>query len=258
MFRPHLCFVFLALGAFGILSHQPGMVQAEDFRVDNAIYEGDRKEPTSESITIFHGGIVYDCIKSPTEIVVFDDIADRFILLNPSRRERAELTSTELATFVDQLQKLALKSKDPVVQFLAEPKFQERIDDTTGDLILSSPLVNYRVALSPQSNKGIVEQYHEFCDYYARLNALLSPGSRPPFGRLVVNAALAQRQATASQVQLTIRSEKGTNQQTMVRSEHQLVTPLELGDIERVAKIREQLDTFKKVSFDQYRKGWAR
>ena len=44
----------------------------EDFRVDNAVFAGDKKEPISRSVTIFHDGIVYDCMKTPAETVVFD------------------------------------------------------------------------------------------------------------------------------------------------------------------------------------------
>ncbi len=253
----HFVAFLTAIGTLAAVS-TPAPMLAEDFRVDNAVYEGDQKDPISQSVTIFHGGVVYDCMTAPAETVVFDEVADRFVLLNPARRIRAELTTSELAALVDRLQKLALKNDDAVVRFLAAPKFHERTDETSGDLILSSPLVTYRVTLAPQSNASIVTQYHEFCDYYARLNSLLSSGSRPPFGRLVVNAAMAQRNATASQVVLTIASENDPKPQTVVRSEHRVVDPLTQDDLERISQIREQMEGFQSVGFNQYRKLWAR
>ena len=33
-------------------------------------------------MTIFHDGIVYDCMKTPAETVVFDKTTKRFVLLN--------------------------------------------------------------------------------------------------------------------------------------------------------------------------------
>ena len=90
---------------------------------------------------------------------------------------------------------MAAKSKDPLVKLLAEPKFQERSDEAADELTLNSPWVSYRLTLAHEASPSVVEQYHEFCDWYARLNALLTPGSLPPFGRLVVDAALAKRQA---------------------------------------------------------------
>ena len=251
--------VLIASWGFAIALGLTGAAIGEDFRVENAVYQGDQKKPSSESTTIFHNGVVYDCMKTPAETVVFDKTADHFILLDLNRRTRAELTTAQLAALTDQLQLMAVKSKDPVVRFLAKPHFQERSEEAAGVLTLAGPLVMYRLMLSPETNQDIVNQYHEFCDYYARLNALLSPGSRPPFGRLVVNAALAQRQATASEVQLTILSGTETDQQqTNVRSEHRVICPLAPADLDRVKEIRAQMSQFKLVSFNQYRKTFLR
>ena len=170
-------------------------------------------------------------------------------------RTRTELTIAHLAAFVDRLQTLAAKNKDPLVRFLADPKFDERFQDAANELTLSSPLVTYRLVLSPESDQSVVEQYREFCDSYARLNALLVPGSRPPFGRLAVNAAMAQRQATASQVSLSLTTGKIPNQhKTVIRSEHRVVRPLGPADLDRVAQAREMMDHFKLASFEDYRK----
>jgi hypothetical protein len=254
-FHIHMVVVLLATGVLGLMAGQPGPAIAEDFRVDNTVYVGDQKEPFSESTTIFHDGIVYDCMRTPAETVVFDKAGDRFILLNLAHRTRSELTTTQLAAFVDRLQMLAAKSKDPLAKFLAAPKFQEHSDEAAGELTLSSPWVTYRLVLAPEPNQGVVQQYHEFCDYYARLNALLVPGSRPPSGRLVVDAEMAKRQATASQVMVTFTSGKAPQQHhTTVRSQHRLIRPLESADLERVAQTREAMGAYKLVSFDDYRK----
>jgi len=84
---------------------------------------------------------------------------------------------------------------------------------------------------------------------------MLSPGSRPPFGRLVVNAALAQRKATASKVMLTLSSDgKSDREPITIRSEHRLVRPLTRVDLERVDQARKQMVGFKPVRFVEYRK----
>jgi hypothetical protein len=232
-----------------------GIAAGEDFRVDNAVYAPDEKEPSSQSTTIFHGGVVYDCLDTPAETVVFDKAAGRFVLLNLTQRTRSELTTSEVVAFIDRLQPLAAKSKDPLMRSLAEPRFQERYDEDAGELTLSNPLVSYRLTLLYETDQSVVEQYREFCDWCARLKPLLVPGSQPPFGRLAVNAALAQRQATASQVSLTVAIGKGLERpRTTIRSEHRVVYPLEPADLERVAQTREFMESFKLVSFDRYRK----
>ena len=232
-----------------------GVARGDDFRVDNAVYVGDQKEPSSQSITIFSGGVVYDCLKTPAETVVFDKATGQFILLNLARRVRAELTTGQVAAVIEQLRPGAARSKDLLVRFLAEPKFQEQASPS-GELILSSPLITYRLTLTRVADDGVVEQYHEFCDGYARLNALL--GSPPPFGRLVVNAAMAQRHAIASQVVLTVHTGTGSKTQTTIRTEHRLVRPLEAADQQQVAQTREYMGSFKRIGFEQYRKAASR
>jgi hypothetical protein len=243
--------MLLILGLFGMINGQAGATRSEDFRVDNAVYVGDQNEPSSQSTTIFSGGVVYDCLKTPAETVVFDKTTSQFVLLNLTRRARTELSTGAVAAFIERLQPMAAKSKDPLVQFLAEPKFQEQ-SRQTGELTLSSPLISYRLTLVPETSPSVVEQYHEFCDWYARLNALL--GSPPPFGRLVVDAAIARQNAIASRVLVTVHAGKGSKPQTTIRSEHRLVRPLEPADLQRVAQAREFMGSFKLLGFDQYRK----
>jgi len=258
MLRSYTLIVLLAAGVFGGMLGQAALALGEDFRVDNTVYVGDQKEPSSQSTTIFHGGMVYDCMKKPAETVVFDKAAGRFILLSLTHRTRTELTPSEVAAFVDRLQPLAAKSNDQAVKFLAEPRFQEHAE-SANELTLNSPWITYRLTLAHETNRGVVEQYHEFCDCYARLNALLLPGSLPPFGRLVGNAAVAQRQSTPSRVVLTISSGKGAKRSpTKVRSEHSVVCPLDRADLDRVAQAREFQGSFKLVSFEQYRKAEPR
>jgi len=229
----------------------------DDFRVDNAVYVGDKKEPSSRSVTIFHEGVVYDSMKAPAETVVFDKAAKRFVLLNMTNGTRAERTTGDVTTFVnrfaERLRSMLAKNPDPLLEFLAAPKFQERFDEPSGELTLSSPLVSYRLVLLAGQSEAAVQQYREFSDWYARLNTLLTPGAMPPFGRLAVNAAIAKRKAIASQVTLTISSAKSGHRQT-IRSTHQVVRRLTQVDLDRVAQIRKAINDFKPVDFEKYRK----
>jgi hypothetical protein len=247
---PVVCGALLGLG--GLTGGDPAL--GDDFRVDNVVYAAEQQTPSTETTTIFSGGVVYDYLKSPAETVVFDRTAGRFTLLNLTHQVRAELTTTELATFSDGLQQLAAKNTNPLVKFLAEPKFHEQFDEATGQLTLTSPWVTYRLTLLHETSPSIVEQYHESRDWLARLNTFLLPGSMPPFGRLVVNAALAQHQATASTVVRIVAPGKQGQQPTKDRSEHRLIRSLDAGDVEQVAKTRKLMTSYKLVSFDQYRK----
>jgi len=231
----------------------PRSAVAENFRIDNTVSVGQQSAPTSESTTIFHDGLVFDFMKSPAETVVFDKSAGRFTLLHRTHRKQADLTTTEITSFLMRLRQKAVDGKDPLARFLAAPKFREGWDEAAGELTLDSPLLSYRITLSTEAGPNAAEQYHDFCDWYARLNAMLVPGSLPPFGRLVANAAMAQRQSTASRVVLTIQP-GDDSKPTVIRSEHKLSLSLDSADLDRLAQARRDLANFKRIDFNKYRK----
>jgi hypothetical protein len=139
------------------------------------------------------------------------------------------------------------------MQFLAEPSFEERYDPSRRELILFSDLVNYRAIVTSADN-AVASQYREFSDWYARLNAILISGARPPFARLKLNEALARREAVAREVTLTITVVKyGKTQPATVRSEHILSLTLTPADTERIDLARKSMTAYKPVSFDHYR-----
>lgn len=237
----------------------PATPASDNFRIDNAVFAGDRTEPPCESSTIFCDGIVYDCMKDPAETIVFNSHTGRFTLLNVGKQTRAELTTKELIDFSDWLRRNAFKSSDQSIRFLAAPKFDVRFDRFGNELSLDSTWVKYHLTVLPVERPTTVEQYREFSDWCARLKPLLSPGSPPPFGRMAVNAELADRHAIPKEVTLTLVSLKESNrQQRTIGSEHRLVRLLEQADYARMADARQQMSRFKRVTFEQYRKGELR
>lgn len=179
-----------------------------DFRLDNKVFVGKATEPECQGTTIFQSGRVYDFLDNPPETVVYDPAAERFILLDAGRRLRAEVPIKEVMAFNARQKEWATGHPNRVLQFFGQPQFDESYSKAAGELTLSSPWVIYKIKLAA-AGKGIVEQNREFCDWYARLNAVMTPRARPPFARLLVNQAIAQRGATARQIELTLVSKKG-------------------------------------------------
>ena len=101
---------------------------AVDFRVDNRVYSGDSKEPESQSCTVFHQAVVYDFLQNPAETIVFDKAFGRFVIFDDTRQIRTELGTNELERFTQKMKDRAVKRQDPLMQFLAEPIFEERYD----------------------------------------------------------------------------------------------------------------------------------
>ena len=229
--------------------------RVEEFRVENKVFVGGEKQPRVQSTTIFYGGLAYDYLEKPAEITVFDKAHGRFVLLDQKRRVKTELTTERVADFTDRLKQWAQTQSDPFLKFLAEPHFDEQFDSSAGELSFTSPWMSYRVTTIDAENEAISRQYGEFSDWYCQLNTLINPGARPPGARMIVNAALEQRQQFPREVQLTLRPKRGLlSKRITVRSQHLLVRRLVESDRDRVAQTDEFMGIFKPVDFQEYQK----
>ena len=241
----------LLLAAAG--AAEPGKAEPEEFRIENKVFMDNAKEPHAESATIFYRGIVYDYLKKPAEITVFDKARGRFVLLDTTRRVQTEIGADKVTGFIEGLKRWAVTQSDPFLQFLADPKFEEEFDETAGQLTCTSPWMTYRLTTIEAGNAALARQYREFSDWHCQLNALLTPGARPPFARMSVNAALEKRRRFPNETQLTVRTRKGIPpKKVVIRSEHQLVRRLVESDRDRVAQTDQFMAIFKPVTFEEY------
>jgi len=226
---------------------------AEDFRVENKMFVGNESTPKSESTTIFHQGIVYDYLEKPAEVIVFDKARMRFILLDPGRRVRAELTTDEVKGLTNDLRVRAAAQDKELHKFLAHPKFDERVDEKTRELVFDSPWLTYRVAAEPAEVSEMARQYREFSDWYVQLNTRFVPGYKQTFARMAINEVLEKRGELPREVHLTVKS-KVPFQKTTARSQHQVVRRLVQSDRDRVAQTDQFMAIFQPVSMDEYQK----
>lgn len=227
----------------------------EDFRVESKVFAGNDKEPRSESTTIFSQGVAYDYLQKPSEIVVFDPLRQRFILLDPNRRMRSELTTEEVLAINDNLRQWAGAQSDGFLKFVAAPKFELTVDERTGEMLFESPWVTYRVTGAEAESDSIVQQYREFSDWCTRLNTRLNPGYKLAMARLEVNDALQKRRQVPQTITLTMQVKRGLLPQKMtLRSEHQLIRRLVESDRDRIAQTSQYLAIFQPVSFEEYQK----
>ncbi len=243
---------FVALSAVGLAA---STAVAGDFQVQNKIFVAGEEQPLVESTTIFTKGVVYDFLAKPAEITVFDQARGRFILLDQASRTKAELSADEVLEFNRGLRRRAVAADDKYIQFLADPKFDQQEDEDSGQLTFASTWMTYRVAPADARSSEIAGQYRQFCDWQARLNTMLRPGSRLPFGRMIINAELQKREKVPGQVHLTLSPKKGLRQRSVeLRSEHKLIPLLTESDRRRVAQAGEFMAIFRLVGFKQYQK----
>jgi hypothetical protein len=249
-----LCRSILACAA--VASGVAGLAQratADDFRIETKMFVGKETEPASENLTLFRGSEVYDFLDKPSEITLFDRPRGRVILIDPVRRVKTEVKIERLTAFSDDLKTWCGRQSDPLLKFASEAKFDETLDESTGEMLFSSQFLTYRVQTIRADNEAIARQYREFSDYYARLNALTNPGAMPPFPRLAVNEALFRSRMIPEKVQLTIpsRSHFGGKPTTM-RTEHAVNWRLLQTDLQKIDEAAEYLVTFTPLPLEKY------
>lgn len=224
--------------------------RAEKFRIDTRVYLGDQQAPVSHTTTLFLDGVVYDFLDEPAQIAVFRKPGGgkpgRFILLDPAHKLRTELTTEQLAGAMNKLRDWAAQQTDPFLQFAAAPQFTESYDQQTGKLELASFLENYNVTTARTDHPVELAEYHEFLNWYTRLNTLLSAGP-PPEPRLRLNAALAAHNVIPVKVEL-VRA--GDDQP--VRAEHEFTWRLSQDDMLRIDGVHKSLSAYREVSNEEF------
>jgi hypothetical protein len=249
------CRSFVAVLAIAMLMGAaiPAAVVAEDFRIETKIFVGDEEEPASTATTLFQGGVVYDFLAKPVQIAVFRKPGGgkpgRFILLDPERRVRTELSTDQLADVMSKLRNWAARQRDPFLKFAANPQFEESFDRNTGQLLLASHEESYTIKTETADAPDALAEYREFLDWYAQLNSLLQAGP-PPEPRLKVNAALARYQIVPISVELVRAGEK-----EKLRAEHEFTWLLSKQDHARIDDACASLAAYRPVGNEEFLQG---
>ena len=100
---------------------------------------------------------------------------------------------------------------------------------------------------------ALADEYREFSDWYARLNAMFRPQALLPFPRLMVNQQLAQKKLIPEKVSLRIGSSAGVGESPLeLESRHEVRVGLLNQDRERIAWLESCLRKFSEVELVAY------
>lgn len=227
---------------------------ADDFRIVSEIYLGDEAEPRSTNRTLFRAGVVYDYLEQPGLTTVFDPARHRFLLLDPETKLRCVVDTKQVAEFNAALRQRAADHVDPLLKFMANPQFTLDPAPPQGKLVMTSPLMSYRLKTERIKSPAALRQYIEFSDWYAQLNTMVNPGSPPPFARLEVNRQLSERGEMPLEVQLTIsvHQQTGGNREVVLLSRHEVAWRLLGEDRQAIEQTADEMATFKQVTFNEF------
>jgi len=244
-----------------VLALCPSLARAVDFRVETKLFaDKETRQPESTNITYFKKGLVFDYLTrltatgdSDLQLSVYDATRGKFLLLDRGRKVQAEISRDRLAELTGSLRTTAASKTDTLIKFAAEPKFIELAGGTTDEMTFSSPVMTYRVVSFPPKSADAAQQYREFSDAFARLNAVTNIGSLPPFPRLLVNENLAKKNEVPREIERTILPRnKLLGKPIIHRTTHAYQWELADADEARIDQANRWQVEFTPVSLDEY------
>ena len=244
------CLVLVVLAFFfGVFV--VGRVSGDDFRVETDVFVEDEEQPIVETLTIFSGDVIYDFLLGENgEITFFDNRqGGRIVLLDPARKIRTTLKTEELVEFVAAIK---VSASQNAANLLVDPKFTTTFDEQTNELTLASERLTYRVKGMAAKDPSAVQRYRRFADWYARLNSA-RPGNLPPFARIQLDKALAERNLIPEEIERTlVFDQRIGDKEVVVRSRHITNWILSSTDRKRIDQVGRFMANFKKVGLAEY------
>ena len=256
-------FAFLLLAFTTTVSLLP----AQDVRVYTVVSRVDQPggsaKPVSHSLTLFHAGKVYDYVESLGEVVIFEPVHDRFIILG-GNYTATEVTFTEINQILHSAETQSLKRvaelqgisdeseqrKAAAIRFQLAPEFEMSVGQSN-ELRLVGEFLEYAVTTADVERPQIAEQYLTYADWTARLNYVLHPQSLFPAARLELNNALRAQQRLPVTVELNLPAAGGAQ----LRAEHQYSWELQSIDKRHISRWEQLIDSNKIewLAFQEYR-----
>lgn len=224
-----------------LLGQQP---KPSPFRVDTDIYYDNTKAPIKRTLTLFSDGVFYDFEESENGLItVIDPGRSRIILLNRQRQVKTVLDTKQVQLMVSSARvqadaKIASISKSDI----------EKTANGTEEAVVQNDFMEYRASLQKPSQPDMAQQYADFADWSARLNAIYSP-NLPPYLRLELNQLVSRQQALPNEIKRITRQR---GQHMELTSRLIPVWRLNQDDLAKIARCGAMLAEFKDVSVDEY------
>ena len=261
LLRQCLCVGLLSLPVCGT-----SVATAQEFRVYTSVSEigpnaGSRRV-VARSLTLFHAGRVYDHMEQVGELVIFEPVEDRFVLIRDhlatevsldELRNMLETAKTAAERYAGGLQARtdaeAAKTRAQL-EFQLKPQFAEHADPAAHRLVLDGGELRYDVTGAAMTAPDVLATYVEYANWAARLNAVLHSQGTFPGPREALNTALLKHQWLPVSVTLQARDPRDLH----LRADHEFrwqLQPIDRDLIHQWEQLR-QSDRMQWVSFREY------
>jgi hypothetical protein len=219
---------------------------ATAFRVDTDVYTEETKEPVKQTLTLFKEGVYYDFAIDETQAVtVIDPLHGRIILLSPQKQKKTTLKTAQLLTYLTQArQQIANTELAAMLSAVGQVHF----DPQQNKLRVGDDTLYYEATLQTPKDASMAEQYADFADWSARLNAVLPP-KFPPYLRLELNRQIAERQLLPEAIYRVSTHNKHTS---TLRAQLIANGRLSIEDDDKLRSVGGLLQTCKEVPVEEF------
>lgn len=243
LFRRRLCIAIAAVLCISVVVQAQG-IKASPFRIDTDIYLDNTKAPIKRTLTLFSDGVYYDFEEAEKgQITVIDPARNRIILLNRERQVKTVLDTTQIQRMVTS----ARVQADAKIANVATSRFENQ-SDGQDIAIVQNDFMNYRATTQRPAQPDMAQQYAEFADWSARLNAIFPP-KLPPYLRLDLNRLVAEKQLLPTEIHRITRQ---NGRQLELSCQLNPVWQLSQDDLARIARCGTMLADFKEIPASEY------
>lgn len=244
----------------------PSPLAAQEFRVYTAVHsvgpDPAVRRVVARSLTLFHSGRVYDHMDEVGELVIFEPVQNRFVLVRDSLatevsldelRNMLEVAAAAAQTYAAELAAQPdadAQAAQRQIAFQLAPRFETRFDAATQRLTLAGPELTYHVAGSPNPPPDVLPAYLRYADWAARLNTVLHSQATFPGPRESLNRALSEH----GLLPVTVTLQTGGANELQLTAQHEFRWQLQAVDrdlIHQWERLRES-DRLTWVSFREY------
>ncbi len=174
--------------------------QQPSFRIDTDLHFGKSVAPSKQSLTLFSDGVYYDFSKDdPTAITIIDPQRNRIVLLDGKRNIQTTIDMTELSKIVESAK---MQANSPDLKLLIKASEQVVFDDQTSTCTVGIKQINYVATTQKPPESIIAQQYADFANWSARLNAV-HEAQRPPYVRMRLNDELGSRGLIPAEIEIS-------------------------------------------------------
>ena len=193
-----LVWMGLIIGAtqFGLTSTSSG----QSFTLETKVFVAEDTKPASRNVTLFDGNAIYDLrmlaqvdkltpLDAVQEIVIFDPLTHKTILLDMNREVKLELLDLRILKILESMRAATLS--DDRSKFLVEETFTEEGHWDEGYVRLTSPTITYEYHGQQPEDTAKVPPYLSYLKENTRL-AATNPRKLPPFAKMRLDESITK------------------------------------------------------------------